>query len=204
MINPMTTEEGTPLPSPGNRPGSIFKKVLLPMVLVLGIAVSALMLVRSQVEEREATQGGRAETLKVGSIMPDVTLERFPEGEATIAGLGKKLYLINFWASWCEACITEMPSIVKLREKYKDKGFEVLAVNLDEEPDAVIPKAVKDLGMTFPIFKDPESELADLFNVAAIPLTVIVDSNRKILHIEDGDRDWTDAKMIAAMDEWLK
>jgi thiol-disulfide isomerase/thioredoxin len=188
------------LPTTGN--SSVLKKVLLPIVLILAISVGALMLVRSQFEDKGAAT--QAEAMKVGSIIPDVTLDRFPSGESKLSSLGKKIYFINFWASWCEACISEMPSIVKLYDKYKEKGLEVLAINLDEEPDSVIPKATQELGMNFPIFKDPESVLADMFRVAAIPLTVIVDADRKILHLEDGDRDWMDKEIQAKMNEWLK
>jgi thiol-disulfide isomerase/thioredoxin len=202
MIKPMTQDSPTPLPSPGNSPISVLKKIILPLILIVGIAISALMLVRSQVQEKDGDVA--SVQLKTGSVLPDLTLQKFPEGEAALSSMGKKVYLINFWATWCEACITEMPSIVALYDKYKSRGFEVLGVNLDEEPAAVVPKALRDLKMTFPIFKDPESEIADQFNVRAIPLTIIIDKDRKILHVESGDRDWMDDEILAKMEEWLK
>ena len=98
----------------------------------------------------------------------------------------------------------EMPSIVALREKYSAKGFEVVGVNVDENPDQVVPPTIKKLGMKFPIFTDKSNALAELFDVHAIPLSVIMDKDRKILLIESGGRDWMSTDIQQMMDKWLQ
>ena len=111
--------------------------------------------------------------------------------------------MINFWATWCEACMEEMPSLVALREQYAPKGFEILGVNVDENPAQSAPDAVKNMGIKFPIFTDKSNALAELFDVHAIPLTVIIDKSRKILLVEPGGRDWNTEDMQQLMQKWL-
>ena len=121
-----------------------------------------------------------------------------------LSDIKAKVILVNFWATWCEACMVEMPSIVQLRNEYKDKGFEVVGVNLDENFEAVVPKATKELGITFPVFSDVEGKITDYFDVHAIPLTVILGAGRKILFIENGDRNWNDQDIHHQLEQWLE
>ena len=97
----------------------------------------------------------------------------------------------------------EMPSIVKLRETYRAKGFEVVAINLDEKPTAALPQTMKKLGIDFTVYLDHDQKLADLFRVEAIPLTVILDKDRKVLMIENGEKDWDGAEFRAQLEKWL-
>jgi peroxiredoxin len=97
----------------------------------------------------------------------------------------------------------ELPSIIQARERYHAKGFEVIAIDVDENPQAVVPKVAAQLGMKFPIFADPDGALTDLFDVHAIPLTAVVDKSRKILYLEPGERDWNAADARAQLEKWL-
>ena len=97
----------------------------------------------------------------------------------------------------------EMPSIVQLRDAYKDKGFEVVGVNLDENSATVVPKAIKQLKIQFPIFQDPENKIAEYFDVHAIPLSVMLNKDRKILYIENGERNWNDQESRTQLEKWL-
>ena len=98
----------------------------------------------------------------------------------------------------------EMPSIVTLRDQYSSKGFEVLGINVDENPGVATPPVIKKLGIKFPIFTDTENSLAELFDVHAIPLTVVINKSRKILLVEPGGRDWNTDEMHQLLDNWVK
>ena len=65
------------------------------------------------------------------------------------------------------------------------------------------PKVAKQFGIQFPIFKDPENRVAELFDVRAIPLTVIINKERQILLIKDGEQDWNSSKFRSQLENWL-
>ncbi len=179
-------------------------KFLIPVVLIIGAAVVALNVVKSRLEStpQGSVLGQRAE-VRLGGKVPDFPLQIFQGKETKFSELKSKVLLINFWATWCSACIIEMPSIVKLRSLYHDKGFDVIAVNLDDNPDAVVPRSLKQLGITFPVYTDPSGKLGELFDVHAIPLTVILRQDGLVLKIHAGDLDWSSNEVKAEVEKWL-
>ncbi|MCM2324786.1 MAG: TlpA family protein disulfide reductase, partial [Oligoflexia bacterium] len=162
-------------------------KVFLPVVLVLALTVGGLYAVKTHLRQSEPRHTGGA---SVGATLPDFALEDLNGQKRNVSRLGSKVLLINFWASWCDACIVEMPSIVELRRAYRDRGFDVVAVNVDENAETVVPVLAKRLGIDFPVYVDRDGSLSELFDVHAIPLTVLIDRDRKVLLIHNGDRDW--------------
>jgi len=121
--------------------------------------------------------------LTIGKIAPDIKLPS-PEGpEKSLSALKGKVVLIDFWASWCGPCRKENPHVVELYNKYHDKGFEVLGVSLDRDKDSWI-KGIKDDGLVWTQISDLKywkSDAAKLYNVTAIPFTVLVDRDGKII-----------------------
>lgn len=94
-----------------------------------------------------------------------------------------KVVLIDFWASWCGPCRRENPNVVANYNKYKDKGFDILGVSLDREPNAW-KKAIKDDGLPWHHISDLkgwQSSHAALYSVTSIPQTILVDKDGKIL-----------------------
>jgi thiol-disulfide isomerase/thioredoxin len=94
-----------------------------------------------------------------------------------------QVVMINFWASWCGPCRTEMPILEKLQAKYKPMGFTLIGVNV--EPDSTLAANwLKATPVTFPILFDTKSEVSKLYSVAGMPTTVIVDrkGNLRWLH----------------------
>jgi thiol-disulfide isomerase/thioredoxin len=180
-------------------------KILLPVVAIVAMATGALLIVRSQVG---APHPGHVEVVE-GTVLPDFEMTAFDPAsqgggaKVTLSGTGARVLMLNFWATWCEACMVEMPSIQQLRDSYKDRGFEVAAINVDEKPEAEVPRAQKLLGLTIPVYLDPEQKLADLLDIHAIPLTVVIDSGRKILFVERGERDWNSPEIREMMERWL-
>ena len=173
-------------------------KVILPVAVIVVAAILALSLLKKQ--------GGGAKHSAVaqeGQTIEDISLARFQGAQTRLSEFKGKVFLVNFWASWCSACMIEMPSIVRLWNEFKGQGLEVLAVNVDENPTAVVPGLTKKLMMEFPILVDPENRLADIFDVHAIPTTVVLDRNRKVLLIDSGERNWNGADVHEQMKRWL-
>lgn len=173
-------------------------KVILPVLVIVGGAVLALSLLK-----KHAVPAGHPAPAHEGQVLEDVTLTRFGGEKTQLSAFKGKVFLVNFWASWCSACMIEMPSIVKLWNEFKDQGLEVVAVNVDENPGAVVPEITKRLSMWFPILVDQENQLADIFDVHAIPTTIVLDRNRKVLLIDSGERDWNSSEVHEQMKRWL-
>lgn len=180
-------------------------KSLAPIAVILIAVMLGLGLIKKFVVGPPRLGTATADLdLKVGGTIPDFTLNKFGDHASVQAStLSSKVVLVNFWASWCEACMVEMPSIVKLRESFKAKGFEVVSVNVDENPEKAVPPLTKKFKMEFPVYVDTDQKLSELFDIHAIPLTVIMDKNRKILFMDSGERDWDGSDMIKMLDGWL-
>ncbi|MGV3502062.1 MAG: redoxin domain-containing protein [Adhaeribacter sp.] len=119
----------------------------------------------------------------VGTAAPDISLPS-PEGkEVSLSSLKGKYVLVDFWASWCGPCRQENPNVVRMYNKYKDKGFEIFGVSLDENRDKWL-KAIAMDKLTWPHVSDLKgwnSAAAQLYNVQAIPQTLLLDKEGKII-----------------------
>ncbi|WP_207430306.1 TlpA disulfide reductase family protein [Sabulibacter ruber] len=125
----------------------------------------------------------RIRSTALGSAAPNITLPS-PQGpEISLASLRGKYVLIDFWASWCGPCRQENPNVVRMYNKYKDKGFEIFGVSLDQDRTKWLNAIEKDK-LTWPHVSDLkgwESSAASLYGVTAIPQTVLLDKEGKII-----------------------
>ena len=119
----------------------------------------------------------------IGSEAPDFT-QKTPEGtELSLSDLRGKVVLIDFWASWCGPCRRENPHVVKLYEKYKDQGFEILGVSLDSDKKRWI-KAIDKDGLEWKHVSDLKgwkNKAAQTYSVRSIPHTVLLDAEGNII-----------------------
>ena len=85
-----------------------------------------------------------------------------------------KIVLLNFWATWCKPCTTEMPAMQTTYDKLKEDGFVVLAVN-ELEDEAKVREHIKQYGHTFPVLMDRDNKVANQFGVFGLPVSVFID-----------------------------
>lgn len=90
-----------------------------------------------------------------------------------------KIVLVNFWATWCKPCTTEMPAMQATYDKLRDKGFVVLAVN-ELEDDAKVREHIKQYGHTFPVLMDRNNKVANQFGVFGLPVSVFIDQQGRV------------------------
>lgn len=121
--------------------------------------------------------------LSMGQEAPQIELTN-PNGELLkLTDYRGKYVMIDFWAAWCKPCRQENPNVVKLYEKYKDKGFEIYGVSLDRTRDDWV-KAIADDGLTWPQVSDLQyfnSIAAIDYKINAIPATYLLDPEGKII-----------------------
>jgi thiol-disulfide isomerase/thioredoxin len=117
---------------------------------------------------------------------------------ADIAG---RAVMINFWASWCEPCRAEMPTLQQLADLYGPEKLLVLAVNF-KEPAARALQFAKTTGVTLPVLLDLDGKAARQWGVKVFPTTLMLDSRLKPRQRVVGEVDWTSAaaeKLLAPM-----
>jgi len=125
----------------------------------------------------------RNRAFEVGGQAPDFTLNT-PEGEAlSLKDLRGKVVLLDFWASWCGPCRQENPRVVKLFNKYKDKGFDILGISLDSKKERWVQAIKKDKLIWHHVsdLKGWQNEVAQAYGVRAIPQTILLDREGKII-----------------------
>ena len=111
-----------------------------------------------------------------------------------------KVVFLNFWATWCPACITEMPAMEKLHRKLAGKNFVMVTVNVKESASRVKTFFDKNK-LTFTALLDTTGEVSTEFALRAIPTTFILDKSGNIIGRIAGPRDWNSKNMVALFEQ---
>jgi thiol-disulfide isomerase/thioredoxin len=109
-----------------------------------------------------------------------------------LADLRGKAVLINFWASWCEPCRAEMPSLQDLAQRHGPDRLLVLAVNF-KEPALTAQRYVERADLRLPVLLDPEGALARQWGVKVFPSTILVAADGRVHGVVRGELDWSGA-----------
>jgi peroxiredoxin len=137
----------------------------------------------SRYTEQFTAQVEEMRKLAIGMPAPDIRLPN-PEGDTiALSSLRGNYVMIDFWAAWCKPCRVENPNVVRLYNKYNDQGFEIYGVSLDRTKEAWTEAIEKD-NLTWTQVSDLQyfdSEAASLYNISAIPATVLLDKKGKII-----------------------
>ena len=122
---------------------------------------------------------------KVGTPVPEVSVNDLGGRAFRLADLKGKYVLVDFWATWCAPCTAELPRLQAAYAKYKAKGFEVVAVSLDESK-GVVDEFVKTRKLPWKQIHNPTSngDLVEAFGVRTIPATFLIDPAGKIIRLE--------------------
>lgn len=114
-----------------------------------------------------------------------------------------KVVLVNFWATWCEPCVTEMPALQRLRDQLAASGFEVLAVNYQEGP-ARISAFTQTMNLNLPAVRDTDGSVARNWGARIFPASFLLDRSGNIRYAISGAADWTGPKMVSTIRSLLE
>ncbi|HET8706721.1 MAG TPA: TlpA disulfide reductase family protein, partial [Pseudomonadales bacterium] len=116
---------------------------------------------------------------------PDFTLKSTTGGNMRLSEQRGQIILLNFWATWCGPCRQELPEFEKLKQKYAKYGFEVWAVNVDNDSNEAL-KFIKPLGITYPVLFDSGLNISQQYKVETMPSTFLLDRDGRVRFIHHG------------------
>jgi peroxiredoxin len=120
-----------------------------------------------------------------GHEAPDFVLKSASGANMRLSEYRGNVVMINFWATWCGPCRQEMPLLDDLYSRYERVGFSLLGVNIDDDSSRAMQMA-EELGVSFPVLFDERKEVSKLYQVEAMPVTVLVDREGKVRHVHLG------------------
>ncbi len=117
-----------------------------------------------------------------GSVAPDFSLKSVPDGKViSLSSLRGKAVLVNFWATWCEPCKIEMPSLVDLQKKYGPQGLQIVGVAMDDADDKEISTFAHKMGVNYMVLRGTEN-VGDLYGgIERLPMTYYLDRSGKVV-----------------------
>ena len=172
------------------------KKILTIFLLALSLVTisgfdASLNTSTLHTEQTNSTFIDKAEAAEIseGVVAPDFAFTDLATGKVmNLSDLRDKPVYLNFWATWCPPCVRELPHIQAKYEQYKDK-IHFLAISLDGE-QAAPAEFIPAKGYTFPVGYGNEREISRAYNVEAIPMSLMIDTNGVVK-----------AKIVGSMDE---
>jgi peroxiredoxin len=118
------------------------------------------------------------------------------------SNFGGKILVLNFWASWCPPCITELPSLEAFHHEFASQGVVVLGVSIDRNEN-LYRRFIERRKVTFETVRDPEADISASYGTFQIPETYIIDRSGKVVEKVISDQNWMDPDFLARMRKLL-
>jgi peroxiredoxin len=140
---------------------------------------------------------------KHASVAPSFVLPDLSGKVVRMDELRGKVVLLNLWATWCQPCVEEMPTLQTLANKMAGRDFTLLAVSEDEDSKLVAPW-IAERKFTFPVLLDERGSVGADLGITGYPETFVVDRQGRIVHHHIGYRDWSEPKIVAALEKLME
>ncbi|HEY2420131.1 MAG TPA: TlpA disulfide reductase family protein [Neobacillus sp.] len=166
------------------------KKNIIVIVILIGLVAWGINDTMKKKDERQASLASSEQAIEgmdmssitvginQGDIAPDFELST-PDGESLkLSDFRGQKVIVNMWATWCPPCRVEMPDMQKFYEKYKDENATIIAVNMTSSEKSLdsIPNFLDEFGITFPVVLDEHNKVGEIYQVYALPTSLIIDS----------------------------
>ena len=157
------------------------------------------MIFRSDVGVPPVVRGSPAPAFELARLRMTETAER---STLSISEQLGRVVLVNFWATWCEPCESEMPAMERLYESLSRENFELIAVAIDDSEGEV--RAFQERHkLSFPILLDPDQSVYRSYQTMGVPESLLIDREGLIVERYVGPREWDAAEYVARIRELI-
>ena len=184
----------------------VIRDRVLYLVAVIVVATGLTLIALSGHRGARITSGSLDSQAPVaaGSQAANFNLETLDGTTVSLQSLRGKVVFLNVWATWCEPCREEMPSMQTLYDDFKgNKDFVMLAVSQDTKGRASVAPYVAKNGYHFTILLDPENKISETYDVSGVPETFIIDRKGQIVAHHMGAFDWSRPDVRDALQQLL-
>lgn len=129
---------------------------------------------------------------------PDLDLPRLEGGRFRLADARGQVILLNFWASWCQPCVEELPALELLAARHAEQGLYVVAINF-KQVARTVARFIERQGLSLPVLLDTDGAAAIGWNARILPTSVVIDRQGRAALIATGDPDWTGTAVREAL-----
>lgn len=164
-----------------------------PLIILGGVALAAVLalgiLLGGRLGGRQAgvlTAAGRPTSVERDQLAPAFRLPTTAGEMIDLTDTQGHVVLINFWATWCPPCRDEMPVIEAAAQKYGDRGFRVLAVNVQEKSPQVVAFG-QEMGLSFPLLLDASGDVSRAYRVQNLPRSFFLARDGRVMRIHPGE-----------------
>ena len=175
-------------------------------------AALALLLAASGLGGAVESESDMPDRTKLGEFVP--ASQPFPAPAISLADssghtielsdLRGKPVIVNLWATWCEPCLREMPSLERVQSRFGER-IAVLAVSEDRGGDKTVDPFIAKLGLkSVKIYIDPKSEVGHAFVVRGLPTSLLIDRNGMVIGRIEGAAEWDSPKILGVLQPLLK
>ena len=134
-----------------------------------------------------------------GGATPVLALPDLQGRTVDLREMRGRVVLVNFWATWCEPCREEMPSIGRLRERLAGKPFDVLLVNFGEGAPR-IEEFLRRENVVLPVLRDADKATAAAWRAGGLPMTFLIDARGRVRYSVFGEKDWSRGEALTAVE----
>ncbi|MGB5539256.1 MAG: TlpA disulfide reductase family protein [Gammaproteobacteria bacterium] len=134
---------------------------------------------------------------------PEFVLSGLDGAEHRLSDLRGRVVLVNFWASWCQPCVREIPNLQRLHASYAGEPFEILAVDVEEDENRV-RHFVTQQGMTFPVLLDRDGRQFAAWGSQVLPTTFVIDAAGMVRYVGLADLEWDTGEARSVIDDLVE
>ncbi|MDP7557279.1 MAG: TlpA disulfide reductase family protein [Nitrospinaceae bacterium] len=165
--------------------------------------IAFLVLFFSIIVQRGELQASGMEYPEKNFFAPSFELPSLNGKKIKLSDYRGKVVFINFWATWCVPCKTEMASMEKIYQRFKGRDFAMLAISVGQDISLIKPYLEK-YNLTFPVLLDPGSKMAKKkYRTIGLPETYVLDKTGLIVHKAVGPRNWDTKELIEAFEQMI-
>jgi peroxiredoxin len=134
----------------------------------------------------------------VGDAAPAFSITTDQGRRITPTDFGGRVLVLNFWATWCQPCVEEMPSLSEFQKRLQSSGVVVVGVSVDKNPK-LYDRFLRRFSPSFQTARDPDEGIANSYGTYQYPETYVIDRNGKVVQKVIGSRNWMDPDNISSI-----